>query len=181
MADILCVECKSEVSDESGYCPECGFPFENSQPVQESIVDATEDVEASMDNAQPNTVVTTPLDVILRSLDSLRSELEGVRGKIEESSQIMNTHLMTPDDGTQKMLADISTRIDTIAAMQVTMQAALQPDDNKKTKNALLTAFYKTLNSPNSMFEYMFYICVVQIIFVIVNLFLATYIVTLVR
>lgn len=175
MADILCVECKSEVSDESGYCPECGYPFENSQPVQENIVDA------SVDNAQPNTVVTTPLDVILRSLDSLRSELEGVRGKIEESSQIMNTHLMTPDDSTQKMLADISTRIDTIAAMQVTMQAALQPDDHKKTKNALLTAFYKTLNSPNSMFEYMFYICVVQIIFVIVNLFLATYIVTLVR
>ena len=78
-------------------------------------------------------------------------------------------------------MADIAGKLDVITSVTSAKKVDGQADDPKKTKKELLAAFYKTLNSPNSMFEYMFYLCVVQIVFVIVNLFLVTYIVTLVR
>jgi hypothetical protein len=175
VTEIICEECKETVSDESGFCPECGYPFDNSQPEEENSV------VSEADSAPPNTVVTTPLDMILQSLDSLRIEMADLKVQIDENGRQQNSCVMQSDEDTQKKLMEISARIATIAAVQETMKAALQPDDNKKPKRALLTAFYKTLNSPNSMFEYMFYLCVVQIIFVIVILFLAAYIVTLVQ
>lgn len=174
MADIICVECKANVSDESGYCPECGFPFD-SQSVQ------IDDVVGEGDTAQPNTVVTTPLDIILRSLNSVGLEMKELQGRVDGIRQDLNSHSMSAADSTQKMLTEISAKLDAISSVQNSMRAAVQSAEPKKTKKQLLSAFYKTLNSPNSMFEYMFYICIVQIVFVIATLFLAAYVVTLVR
>jgi hypothetical protein len=72
-------------------------------------------------------------------------------------------------------------KLDELAQFNSKKEAEAVAIAAKGTKKSLLAAFYKTLNSPNSMFDYMFYITVVQIIFVVVNLFLVAYIVTLVR
>lgn len=173
MADIICVECKANVSDESGYCPECGFPFD-SQSVQ------NDDVVGEGNTAQPNTVVTTPLDIILQSLNSVGLEMKELQDRVDGTRQDLNSQSMSAADSTQKMLTEISAKLDAISSVQNSMKAA-QSAEPKKTKKQLLSAFYKTLNSPNSMFEYMFYICIVQIVFVIATLFLAAYVVTLVR
>ena len=175
MAEIICIECKASVSDLSGYCPECGFPFD---AVHES---QTNSVAGEPDNQEQKTIVTTPMDIILRALDSVRLELNELGKKVDEIKSDSGAQSISPVDNTPQLLAEIAKKLDTLASAKCTKEAEAQASDPAKAKKKLLSAFYKTLNAPNSMFEYMFYICVVQIIFVIVNLFLVTYIITLVR
>lgn len=175
MADIICVECKSTVSDESGYCPECGYPFDSTP-----IVDDTAAVDEVI-STEPTPAGTPPLDIIVRSLNSIGSEMKELQERVDGIRQDLNSTSLSSTENTQKMLMEFSAKLDAISSVQNTIKAAVQADDPKKTKKGLIAAFYKTLNSPNSMFEYMFYICIVQVVFVIVILFMAAYIVTLVR
>jgi hypothetical protein len=175
MAEIICAECKSHVSDDPGYCTECGFPFEKSQTIEEN------NTATSAESVAPNTIVTTPLDIILQSLNSVGTEIRELRNIIAVNQSDLNSRLMAAENETNTTLTEIAVKLDTIVTAQSAMMTSTRPDSPKKTKKELLAAFYKTLNSPNSMFEYMFYICVVQLVFVIVNLFLVTYIATLVR
>jgi hypothetical protein len=250
MADIICPECKSEVSDASEFCTECGFPFENmptapaitvaepispvpravvdtpvnslpdvpvvdisaiSQP-ETSVVDDVASVEDDtipfVETAQPpdrepdvvadeivvavagadavvacrlDAAVVAQLDAMMLSLEAVGKEIGELRGSVGEISGEFDSRIKASTDTTEKTVSALSAKLDAIVASQVAIKAAVQPENPKKSKKELLADFYKTLNSPNSMFEYMFYICIVQIIFVIVNLFLVAYIVTLVR
>jgi hypothetical protein len=194
MAELTCAECKATVSDESGYCPECGFPFEQAAPGQNSSAVSVEEVkpllgtpdvppeESSVPVTQepPKPNVTTPMDIILRSVDSVALEVRELRSSVSEIRRELDSHLVPPPkDDSQKALSEITARLETIAQVQASISAALQPVEPSKKK--LLATFYKTLNSPNSMFEYLFYICIVQLLFVIVNLFLGAYIVSLIN
>lgn len=201
MADVICAECKATVSDEPGYCTECGFPFDGRSPetadaavgetvaVPQDSVAAGEaagteqhgDAAAGEAAAQPHTVVTTPLDIIVRSLNAVALEVKDLQSRVDEIKQDLDSRPVPSTENAEKMLADIVGRLDAITSVQNVIKTSVEQETQAKKKKNLLSAFYRTLNSPNSMFEYMFYICVVQIIFVIVNLFLAAYIVTLVR
>lgn len=184
MADIICEECKATVSDEAGSCPECGYPFGDLHFAVENEVSHAVDPppqDAVITPSGVSTVSTVSTDIIVQTLDAVRQEMKVLQNNLEENDRKLNSCLVQSDESTVKMLTDISARIDAISVVQEAMKASLQPDDQKPTKKSLLAAFYKTLNSPNSMFEYMFYLCVVQTIFVIVVLFLSAYIVTLVR
>ena len=176
MAEIVCIECKSTVSDESGSCPECGYPFDAGQGEPEAAA-----AESETSSEQPQTVVTTPLDVIIQSINAVGLEIKALQTGVIELQQGLHANLASSESNSARVLADIVNKLDAITLVQSSIKTALQPDPAKNTKKDRLAAFYKTLNSPNSMFEYMFYICVMQIIFVIVILFLAAYIVTLVR
>lgn len=201
MADIICAECKATVSDEPGYCTECGYPFDGTQPEQNDVaadeaVTAQQGETAAGDTAseqqeetaaaepapaEPNTVVTTPLDIILRSLSAVALEVKDLQSRVDEIKQDLDSRPAPKEDNTEKMLADVVARLDALTSVQNAIKASVEQESAQKKKKNLLTAFYRTLNSPNSMFDYMFYICIVQAIFVMVNLFLAAYIVTLVR
>jgi hypothetical protein len=240
MADIICMECKANVSDEPGYCTECGFPFDNKQPVPSDVAaadpviehpaDVTADepagappmvavagvgdtatepgsatpdhvateepvvaaqtaglqqneavIDAEPPAAQPNVVVMPQLDTILRSLSAVAIEVKDLQSRVDEIKEELDSRPAPSLDNTEKILADVIGRLDAITSVQNAIKTSVQQDTPDKSKKKLLAAFYKTLNSPNSMFEYMFYICIIQVIFVIVNLFLAAYIVTLVR
>ena len=175
MADIICVECKLTVPDESGYCPECGYPFD-SAPVVEDTAAVDEAI-----NTEPTTAGTASLDIIVRSLSAIGSAMKELQERVDGIRQDLTSRSLSSAESTQNMLMELSAKLDAISSVQSSIQAAVQPDDPKKSKKGLIAAFYKTLNSPNSMFEYMFYICMVQVVFVIVILFMAAYIVTLVR
>lgn len=166
MADIICIECKTNVSDASGYCPECGYPFDTAPP------GLNNDVVGDTQLAQQEDNNTPPVDMVHETLNSVRMEMNELQKAVTELKLDFSSHSMLAEANTQKILAEISIKLDTIASAKESAQSA---------KKGLLAAFYKTLNSPNSMFEYMFYICVVQIVFVVVSLFLIAYIVTLVR
>ena len=190
MAEIICMECKANVSDESGSCPECGYPFDGEHADQDAVVaDETPETPETPEtsetsetpSAQPTTVVTTPLDVILQSLGSLGLEIKALQGRVGELKHDLDSRSSSSADNSERTLTEITGKLDLMSSVQNTMNAAIQADSAQKTKKNRLAAFYKTLNSPNSMFEYMFYICVVQIVFAVVNLFLVAYIVTLVR
>lgn len=198
MADIICAECKATVSDEPGYCTECGYPFDGTQPEQndavaDEAITAQQDDTAAGDNTsaqqeetaaapvQPNTVVTTPLDIITRSLNAVVLEIKDLQSRVDEIKQDLDARPAPKEDNTEKILADVVARLDALSSVQNAIKASVEQESAQKKKKNLLAAFYRTLNSPNSMFDYMFYICIVQVIFVIVNLFLAAYIVTLVR
>jgi hypothetical protein len=175
MAEIICVECQSTVSDESGYCPECGYPFDSAPVVEETaVVDEATSTESATGAAASH-------DIIVRSLSSIDSEMKELQEKVDGIRQDLNSSSISSAENRQKMLMELSAKLDAISSVQSTIKAAVQPGDPKKTKKSLIASFYKTLNSPNSMFEYMFYLCVVQVFFVIVILFMAAYIVTLVR
>lgn len=213
MADIICMECKANVSDEPGYCTECGFPFDSKQPEQSDVASneaansqpaavsadvaaSTQPTDVAVDEtpqqndaagtgdtpaAQPNIVVMPQLDTILRSLSAVALEVKDLQSRVDEIKEDLDSRTAPSTDNTEKILADIIARLDAITSVQNTIKTSVEQDSPQKSKKNLLSAFYRTLNSPNSMFEYMFYICIVQIIFVIVNLFLAAYVVTLVR
>lgn len=250
MADIICMECKANVSDEPGYCTECGFPFDNKQPVPSDVAaaepgiehpadvaagqsadappmvvvaddaaaaplvsdgttgvpqdnvatgepavaaqnDAVEETASPQQNEavvavvppapEPNVVVMPQLDTILRSLSAVAIEVKDLQSRVDEIKEELDSRPAPSLDNTEKILADVIGRLDAITSVQNAIKTSVQQDTPDKSKKKLLAAFYKTLNSPNSMFEYMFYICIIQVIFVIVNLFLAAYIVTLVR
>jgi hypothetical protein len=114
-------------------------------------------------------------------LDAVRLEIDELQKTVNELRQGVSSLLVSSVDDTNKILAEIAKTTETLASLNSKQEAQTQAENPNKTKKGLLAAFYETLNSPNSMFEYMFYICVVQIIFVIVNLLLAAYIVSLVR
>jgi hypothetical protein len=175
MAEIICIECKTSVPGTSEYCPECGYPFDLAPEEQNNAIAS----DAGSRDVEANT--SSQLDVILESLDSVRLEMAELKRVVSGVQQDDHSHSMISADATQKVLTDIAAKLDSLAAVKYSKETEDPSDATKKTKKNLLAAFYKTLNSPNSMFEYMFYICVVQIVFVIVNLFLVTYIVTLVR
>jgi hypothetical protein len=179
MADIICTECKSSVSDESGHCPECGYPFDFADTGQQT--DQSIAVPGEVPGVQQKTITTTPLDIILQSLDSVRLEINGLQRTVNDVRKDLDSLSMSSNENTQKVLTEIVAKLDNMSSVIIAREAGAKSETPQKKKIKLLEAFYKTLNSPNSMFEYMFYICVVQIIFVIVNLFLVTYIVTLVR
>lgn len=226
MADIICMECKATVSDEPGYCSECGYPFDSKQPEQNDTAadmvataqpivavadesgathpdDVAEDMVSTQPNdavagdtvspqnnavdagdtpvAQPNVVVMPQLDTILRSLSAVALEVKDLQSRVDEIKEELDSRPAPSEDKTEKILADIIGRLDAITSVQNAIKTSVEQETPQKKKKNLLAAFYRTLNSPNSMFDYMFYICVVQIIFVIANLFLAAYIVTLVR
>ena len=117
----------------------------------------------------------------MRSLSAIGSAMKELQERVDGIRQDLTSRSLSSAESTQNMLMEISAKLDAISSVQSSIQAAVQPDDPKKSKKGLIAAFYKTLNSPNSMFEYMFYICIVQVVFVIVILFMAAYIVTLVR
>lgn len=174
MANVICAKCNLNVSDETGYCPECGDSFKDDQTEPASTTaDAAE-------TAQPKSIVTTPLDIILQSLNSIGAEVKGLQERVDGISRIVSSP-STSEENTQKMLAGLSAKVETLASVLSAMKAASQTEAPPPKKKELLAAFYKTLNSPNSMFEYMFYLCIVQTVFVVVILFLAAYIVTLVK
>ena len=175
MAEIICTECKASVSDASGHCPECGYPFDVMHMGQHDVV-ANE-----VNSVQQKKITTTPLDIILQSLDSVRLEINGLHMAVNNIKLGIDSQSISSSENTQRTLTEIAIKLDTMASTKLSTVTTDQSDTPQKKKKELLAAFYKTLNSPNSMFEYMFYICVVQIIFVIVNLFLVTYLVTLVR
>lgn len=179
MAEIICTECKSSVSDESGHCPECGYPFDIADTGQQK--DQGTVVAGEVPGVQQKTITTTPLDIILQSLDSVRLEINGLQRAVNDVRRDFDSHSLSSSENTQKVLTEIVGKLDNMSSVIIAREAGAKSETPQKKKIKLLEAFYKTLNSPNSMFEYMFYICVVQIIFVIVNLFLVTYIVTLVR
>lgn len=175
MANITCLECNAAVSDTLGYCPECGYPFDSATTNQN--IDCAVDEEA----ARQQTITASPVDTIQETLDSIRQEMNELQRTVTMIKEDFDSHSLQSTAATQKILAEIIIKLDTIASAKNAKGAEAQAEPPKKTKKELLTAFYRTLNSPNSMFEYMFYICVVQIIFVVISLFLVTYIVTLVR
>jgi hypothetical protein len=232
------MECKANVSDESGYCTECGFPFDSKQPEPDGVAatdpvierpsevtadepadattavqlnsvvaaepangSATEELSGVTPNdadaqtarqqqneaeskppaVEPNIVVMPQLDTILRSLSAVAIEVKDLQSRVDEIKEELDARPAPSLDNTEKILADVIGRLDAITSVQNAIKTSVQQDTPDKSKKKLLAAFYKTLNSPNSMFEYMFYICIIQVIFVIVNLFLAAYIVTLVR
>ena len=176
MADIICIECKTAVSDTSGYCPECGYPFDS------AITDQGSDVADNEERgSQLQTITVPPMDAIQGTLDSMRQEMNELQRTVIEIKQDFDSQSLQSTAATQKILAEIVIKLDIIASAKNAKDVESQSEPPKKTKKELLAAFYRTLNSPNSMFEYMFYICVVQIIFVVISLFLVTYIVTLVR
>lgn len=169
MAEIICMECKNSVSDTSGHCPECGYPFD-------IAIAATNGNERHSQEPEPQIA----RDRIEVSLDSLKNDIEALQRATNDIRQLSDTSAQTAAN-TTSALAEITRRLDALASVIASKESGAPADSHKKTLKELLTAFYKTLNSPNSMFEYMFYMCIVQLLFVIVNLFLATYIVTLVR
>ncbi len=177
MAEIICMECKTSVSDAADYCPECGYPFDLVLEGQNAAV--TDDAVTMQQDASD----TTPLSELLRSLDSVRLEIHELQRAVSDIKQDFHSHATASADTTQRAITEIAGKLDAIAIVSAKHSREMEDssDATKKTKKNVLAAFYKTLNSPNSMFEYMFYICVVQILFVIVNLFLTAYIVTLVR
>ena len=166
MADIICIECKTNVSDASGYCPECGYPFDTAPPGLNS--DSVGDAQI----AQQEGSNTPSLDMVFEALNGVRMEMNDLQKAVAELKQDVSSRSMLSETSTQKILAEISIKLDTITSANESAQSS---------KKGFLAAFYKTLNSPNSMFEYMFYICVAQILFVVVSLFLIAYIVTLIR
>jgi hypothetical protein len=175
MAEIICVECNSSVSDVSGYCPECGYPFD----IEPTGLDRPNVKDEG--NTCQETISAPPLDIVSPSLDAVRLEIDELQKTVNELRQGVSSLLVSSVDDTNKILAEIAKTTETLASLNSKQEAQTQAENPNKTKKGLLAAFYETLNSPNSMFEYMFYICVVQIIFVIVNLLLAAYIVSLVR
>lgn len=180
MADIICIECKTTVSDASGFCPECGYPFDNTISGQEIVVATAEDTIALP--AETDDTITTPATEALRPiLDSMRVELNELQRSVSDFKQDSAANAATSAENSQKVLAEITMKLDSLALFNSEKEAEAKAATVIATKKSLLTAFYKTLNSPNSMFEYMFYITVVQIVFVVVNLFLVAYIVTLVK
>lgn len=164
MADITCIECNASVSDASGYCPECGYPFNS------VINDANNDIVGDALIIPQQYMPTEQSDKIPGLLDSIRADIHELQRTVDEIKQDFASQSSVSAANTQKTLTEVTMKLDTIAS-------ALP----KETKQKLLAAFYKTLNSPNSMFEYMFYICIVQIIFVTVSLFMVAYVVKLVR
>lgn len=166
MAEIICIECKANVSDVSGYCPECGYPFDTACTVQSAVV------AGEAESIPQKAIDTPPLDTILLSLDSVTREIRELQRTVTEISSA---------DNTRNLLEEIGKKLDTLAAVASIKGTDAPSATPKKSKKELLALFYKTLNSPNSMFEYMFYICVIQVVFVVVILFLVTYAVMLVR
>lgn len=175
MADIICIECKTTVSDASGYCPECGYPFDSALPDQNNGVTSEVNMELQ------ETIDTPQLDIVLRSMKAVSADMKELQMTVDAIKQELDSRAIASTDNTQSILAEITRKLDAITSASSAKSSDIQKDSSEKTKKELLATFYKTLNSPNSMFEYMFYISVVQIVFVIVNLFLVTYIVTLVK
>jgi len=175
MAEIVCAECNATVPDTSEYCPECGYPFDIQAPGQSppATVDA--------DNLHHQVSVTPPSDIILQSLGSVKLEINDLQKSVNAVRQDYESLSKITTDTIQKSLAEITVKLGSLEAVVHAKTAEAQTAPPKKTKKELLAAFYKTLNSPNSMFEYMFYICIAQTIFIVVNLFLIAYVVTLVR
>jgi len=175
MAEIICAECNATVPDTSEYCPECGYPFDIQAPGQSppATVDA--------DNLHHQVSVTPPSDIILQSLGSVNSKSTICNSLLMPSGRIMNHSQKSQLTQFRNLLAEITVKLGSLEAAVHAKTAEAQTAPPKKTKKELLAAFYKTLNSPNSMFEYMFYICIAQTIFIVVNLFLIAYVVTLVR
>lgn len=180
MADIICIECKTTVSDASGFCPECGYPFDSALPEQENIIAAAED-EIATPQETITTIRTPATEVLLPILDSIRVELNELQRSISGLNRDSAANAATSAENSQKVLSEIRMKLDALVLFNSEKEAEAQATAAKSINKSLLAAFYKTLNSPNSMFEYMFYITVVQIIFVVVNLFLVAYIVTLVK
>lgn len=183
MAEIVCPECGTGSAAGHECCIECGYPFEKA-PAGEPVTEAAAAPQPATPAAaqQQAAVTTTPLDLIMRSLESVSLEVRGVRRELEELRDRNSSRPDQAQEGMQKTLADLSGKVDGLIQSQAALKGALQASPpEKKNKKELLAAFFQTLNAPNSMFEYLFYICVAQIIFVIVTLFLTAYIVTLVR
>jgi hypothetical protein len=180
MADIICIECKTTVSDVSGFCPECGYPFDSALPEQETIIAAAEDEIAALQETIATISSPSP-EVLLPILDSIRVELNELQRSVADLKRDSGANAATSAENSQKVLAEITMKLDALALFNSEKEAEAKATAVIATKKSLLAAFYKTLNSPNSMFEYMFYITVVQIVFVVVNLFLVAYIVTLVK
>lgn len=205
MADIICIECKSTVSDASGFCPECGYPFDTPLAGQKDVATSIESVAEEniiegtvtadtviLESAVESTVAEEPNspeiaaniqipEVIQQTLTSINSEIANLQIAVTEMKQNFDSTTAASTDNTQKSLSALALKLDEILQYNGRKEAEAQAIAAKETKKGLLASFYKTLNAPNSMFEYMFYITIVQIIFVIVNLFLVAYIVTLVR
>lgn len=180
MADIICMECKATVPDASGFCPECGYPFDSALPEQEAVFAAADDQSATQQETY--TAITAPSpDILLQTLDSMRTEMNALQRIVADFKQDSAENTAESAEQSQKVLSEITMKLDALALFNSKKEAEAQAIASKATKTGLLASFYKTLNSPNSTFEYMFYISVVQIIFVVVNLFLVAYIVTLVR
>ena len=202
MAEIVCIECKSTVSDALAFCSECGFPFDSTLAEQQKIavssaaaVTGAADAEGTMahvagafedtvaaDQDASHTATAIPLpEMFQRTFKPLMAEMGELHRALADIKQNFDSHAAISAEHTQKALSDFTLKLDELVRFNSIKEAEAQAIAAKETKKGMLAAFYKTLNSPDSMFDYMFYISVVQIIFVVVNLFLVAYIVTLVR
>ncbi|MDD2366426.1 MAG: hypothetical protein PHN84_09705 [Desulfuromonadaceae bacterium] len=184
MSEIICIECKNAVSDESGFCPECGYPFESGIQDTENIKVTDKPVDNNINGefysqAAFNTV--SP-DLFQQALDSINLNITRLQSSIENAAQNFDSITSKLTENNQKTLSEINLKLDEVVAFKLKMETEAQAVSGKDgLKDLLKTAFNKILNSPGSMFEYMFYMAIIQIIFVVVNLFLVAYIVTLVR
>ena len=186
MAEIVCIECKSSVSDALAFCSECGFPFPFNGTIAEQqeigvAGDAVEvDAAANKDVAHITTTIPSS-DMLQQTFDSLVTEMGELKRTITEIRQSFNSNSTISAENVQNALSAITLKLDELIQFNREKEAEAQAIAAKEANKGLLATFYKSLNSPSSMLDYMFYISVVQIIFVVVNLFLVAYIVTLVR
>jgi hypothetical protein len=171
MAEIVCVECKTTVSDLSGYCPECGFPFDAAGMEPDSGVAGNAEVLQ-----QKGVEVVSP-DTFSQSLDLLRAEVMELRGAVGDIRQSFDSQAAKSAESTLKLLSEVNGKLDVMASAKSAQEKEALATAQKKPSSETP----KTAGFSNAMSEYMFYMCAAQLVFVIVNLFLVAYIVTLVR
>lgn len=171
MAEIVCVECKTTVPDLSGYCPECGYPFDAAGMAQDSVAAGNAEV------VQQKTVAAVAPDPASHSMDLLRSEIIELRGAVGDIKLTFDSQTAKSAEDTLRLLTEVNGKLDAIASAKSAQEKEAQAAAKKKESPDAT----KSAGFSNAMFEYMFYMCIAQMVFVIVNLFLVAYIVTLVR
>jgi hypothetical protein len=111
MAEIICIECKEHVSDALGYCPNCGFPFDL-EPVEQMQAAAVET------QATEQTMIESPsLDVVMRSLDAIRLEMNGLQRAVADLKQDVSAQTVQSRDGNQQLLTEVVHKLDTLASI----------------------------------------------------------------
>ena len=206
MAEIVCIECKSTVSDALAFCSECGFPFDSTIAEQQEIAvagdaaetatdtdtdsaeeavandlvadaaeivagaDAIADAVAEDQDAAHITAIPLLPDMLQQTLDSLMAEIGEIQRTLIDIRQGAASNATISDENTQRALSAIDLKLDELARLT-----------SKKEAESKTIAVNEAKNTPNSLIDYTFYVAVVQIIFVVANLFLVAYIVTLVR
>lgn len=175
MAEIICIECKNSVSDASGFCPECGYPFnlEKEYNIQVNKLSPSTGHHVEITELTP--------EIFSHSMDSLKREINDLEAIMKDIKLEINKFSQASVDNTSEILTNVNNSLKSITASISSINDLSHKEKPEKSKKEIFSAFCKSLNSPSTMLEYMFYLCVAQITFVIVILFIAAYIVTLIR